>query len=148
MGDSIRGFSGGDVTVRPVVTDPDVGIPALVRRLTADSKRLMSDEVRLAKLETKDSLARATKGTLWLGLAFGAAVVMLVALTILFVTLIGRLDRGHMWVGAIITGVLEIGLGAWLVKRGLATFTEPSYTLAETRGALRDTVHWTRSAQR
>jgi uncharacterized membrane protein YqjE len=131
------------VTARPIVSDPDTGIPDLIRRLTDDSKRLMTDEVQLAKIEARDSMRRAAKGALWMGLAFGAGVVMLVALTILVATLIGRVDNGHMWFGALVTGVIELVLGVWLLRRGLATYAAESYTLAETRGALRDTAHWT-----
>jgi len=69
-------------------------------------------------------------------------IVMLVALTVFLVTLIGRLGNGHMWVGAIITGVLELAIGGWLLKRGLSTYAEPSYTLVQTREALTDTAHW------
>jgi uncharacterized membrane protein YqjE len=136
------------VTARPIVTDPDTGIPDLIRRLTDDSKRLVTDEVQLAKMETKDSLHRVTKGALWMGLAFGAAVVMLVALTIFLVTLIGRIANGHMWVGALVTGLVELGLGGFLVKKGLGTLTEPSYTLEQTRHALKETAGWARSTAR
>src|SRR3712207_9114254 len=82
------------------------GIPDLIRDLADDSKRLLVDEVQLAKLETKESVRRASKGALWMALAFGIGVVTLVAATLLLVTLIGRLARGHMWVGALVT---EIG---------------------------------------
>ena len=131
------------MTARPnPVIDPETGIPDLIRRLTDDSKRLVSDEVRLAKLEAKDSLHRAARGGIWMALALGVTIVMLVALTVFLVTLIGRLGNGHMWVGAIITGVLELAIGAWLLKRGLSTYAEPSYTLVQTREALTDTAHW------
>jgi uncharacterized membrane protein YqjE len=130
------------------VTDPDTGIPDLIRRLSDDSKRLVTDEVQLAKLETKDSLHRATRGVLWMALAFGAGVVMLVALTILIATLVGRFDNGHMWLGALVTGIVELALGGWLVKKGVTAFGSSSYTLAETRGALKDTAHWSTPARR
>jgi len=130
------------VTARPIVSDPDTGIPDLIRRLTDDSKRLVTDEVSLAKMEAKDSLHRATRGALWMALAFGVSIIVLVALTVFVATLIGRIANGHMWLGALITGVLELGLGAWLLKRGLSAFTQPSYTLQETRHALKDTAHW------
>ena len=136
------------MTARPIVTDPDAGIPDLIRRLSDDSKRLVTDEVQLAKLETKESLHRATRGVLWLSLAFGAAVVMFVALTILVATLLGRLDNSHMWFGALVTGLVELGLGGWLVKQGLTTYKSPSYTMAETRESLKDTAHWSASARR
>ena len=136
------------MTARPIVTDPDTGIPDLIRRLSEDSKRLVTDEVQLAKLETKESLHRASRGMLWMVLAFGAAVVMLVALTILVATLLGRLDKGHMWFGALVTGIVELGLGGWMLKRGLTSYKEPSYTLVETRESLKDTAHWSASARR
>jgi len=130
------------VTARPLLADPDVGIPDLIRRLTDDSKRLVTDEVQLAKLEAKDSLHRATRGVLWMVLAFGAAVIMLVALTLLLTSLLGRLMDGHMWFGALVTGAVELALGAWLLKKGLSAYTEPSYTLEQTRASLAETAHW------
>jgi uncharacterized membrane protein YqjE len=130
------------------MTDPDIGIPDLVRRLGDDSKRLVTDEVQLAKLEVKESIHRVGKGALWMALAFGAGVVMLVALTIMLVTLIGQLVRGHMWVGALVTGVLELWLGVYLIKRGAGAYRRPSYSMVETRASLTDTAHWTSAARR
>jgi hypothetical protein len=105
------------------------------------------DEVQLAKLETKESVRRASKGALWMALAFGIGVVTLVALTLLLVTLIGRLARGHMWVGALATAVLELGIALWLFKRGMGAFKEPSYTLEETRQSVKETARWARHAR-
>ena len=136
------------MSARPIMTDPDTGIPDLIRRLSGDSKRLVSDEVRLARIEAKDSLRRATRGVLWLTLAFGIAVVMFVALTIFLVTLVGRAVNGHMWIGALVTGVFELALGAYLIKRGLRVIAEPSYSLEASRLALADTANWAASARR
>ena len=137
------------MTARPnVVTDPDTGIPDLIRRLTDDSKRLVTDEVQLAKLEAKDSLHRAARGGIWLAMAFGVAVIMLVALTVFIATLIGRIANDHMWVGALVTGVIELALGFWLLKKGLSAYTQPSYTLEETRSSLADTQHWATTPKR
>ena len=137
------------MTARPnVVIDPDTGIPDLIRRLTDDSKRLVTDEVQLAKLEAKDSLHRAARGGIWLALAFGVSIIMLVALTVFVATLIGRIANDHMWIGALVTGVIELGLGFWLVKRGLSTYGTPSYTLEETRSSLAETTHWAAAPKR
>jgi uncharacterized membrane protein YqjE len=120
-----------------VLIDPDKGLTDLVRQLGDDSKRLLSDEVRLAKLETAESMHRAGKGALWLGVAFGIVVVALVAFTLAFATLFGRIANGHYWVGAMLTAALEIALGLWLVQRGLAAFKEAPYSLPETREGLK-----------
>ena len=136
------------MTARPIMTDPDTGIPDLIRRLTEDSKRLATDEVRLAKIEARDGLHRAARGALWMGLAFGAAVVMLVALTLFLSTLIGRVANGHMWLGALVTGLLELGLGAYCLKRAFSSYAEPSYSMAETRHALAETGNWASTVRR
>ena len=132
--------------VHRMAVDPDVGIPDLVRRLGDDSKRLLSDEVLLAKLEVKDSVRTAGQATMWLGIALGIGVVAIVALTLLVSTLIGRLSAGHMWIGALVTGVLELIVGAWMIKTGISAFAEPSYTLEETRESLTETSDWARAA--
>ena len=119
--------------VQRMPVDPNAGIPDLISRLGDDSKRLMRDEVQLAKLELRDSMKRTTHGAMWLGVAFGIGVVALVALTLLATTLIGRLAAGHMWVGALVTGVVELIVAVVLIKRGVATLGAPSYSLEQTR---------------
>ncbi len=125
--------------------DPNAAIPDLVRNLAEDSKRLLSDEVRLAKLEVKDSLQKTSKGVMWLALAFGVSVVMLVALTVMLVTLIGRLANGHMWIGAVVTGALELVAALWLIKKGIAAYGTPSYSLPETRAAAKELTRWVKN---
>lgn len=117
--------------------DPDKGLPDLVRQLTQDSKRLMSDEVRLAKLETGESIRAAARGAMWLGLAFGIGIVALVAFTLFFATLFGRIANGHYWVGALLVAALEIAGGLWLLKRGFADLGSAPYSLPDTRAGLK-----------
>ncbi len=123
--------------VNRMMVDPDTGIPDLIHRLGDDSKRLVTDEVQLAKLEMSDSVRRAGRGAMRLGIAFGIGVVALVAFTLLLATLIGRLVAGHMWVGALVTGVGELALAVYLIQRGKAAFKEPSYTFEQTREGLK-----------
>lgn len=117
--------------------DPDTGVNDLVRQLAADSKQLLSGEIRLARLEAAESLHRAARGALWLGIAFGVAVVALVALTLFVATLIGRVANAHYWVGAVAVGVVELVAGAWLLKGGMKSFSGAPYSLPETRSGLR-----------
>jgi uncharacterized membrane protein YqjE len=119
-----------------VPIDPEKGINDIARQLADDSKRLLTGELRLAKIETAEIMHRAGRGALWMGMAFGVAVVALVAFTILFATLIGRVVNGHYWVGALAIGIVEVVAGAWLLKRGFATFGNAPYSLPETRTGL------------
>lgn len=122
--------------------DPEVGIPDLIRRLGDDSKRLVEDEVELAKLELKDGARRAGRGAVWLAMAFGIGVVALVAFTVFLSSLIGRAVNGHMWVGAIVTGAIELALAIVLLKRGLGVLKEPPYDLHDTRRSVKATARW------
>ena len=115
----------------------DRSVGELVTSLTDDAKQLFRAELRLAKFQTSESVERAGRGSLWLAVAFGVLVVALVAFTLFLATLIGRLAGGHHWVGAILTGVLELVLGAWLVRRGLQELGRAPYALPETRAGLR-----------
>jgi len=135
------------VAIDRISTDPDAGIPDLIRQLGDDSKRLVADEVRLAKLEMKESVHRAGRGAVQLAVAFGIGVVMLVALTIFLATFIGRLASGHMWVGAVVTGLVELALAVVLLRRGMGVLRQPSYSLAETRAALKYTAVWARNSR-
>lgn len=117
--------------------DPDKGVNDLVRQLADDSKRLLSGEIRLARLEAADGLHRAGRGMVWLALAFGVAVVALVALTLFLATLIGRVANAHYWVGALAVGVIELAGGAWLLRNGIRSFTLAPYTLPDTRSGLK-----------
>jgi hypothetical protein len=122
--------------------DPDTKVTELVGQLAKDSKRLVNDEILLAKLEVKESLRSGARGALWLSMAFGIGVIALVALTIALVSLIGRLADGNYWAGALITGLIEVGVGALLIFRGVRRFREPSYTLEESREELKETAAW------
>ena len=131
----------------PAKIEPDVGIPDLIRRLTDDSKRLAGDEVRLAKMELADSIQNVSRGTLWVALAFGAGVIATASLTVFLAALIGRMANFNYWVGAVVTGLIELGLAYFLIKRGTKAFARPSYTFEETRESLKDTTNWV-AAQR
>ena len=135
------------MTARPVHIDPDIGIPDLIKRLTDDSKRLVKDEVRLAKLEASEAATLAARGAMWMGMAFGVGVVMLIALTIAVASGIGQVANENYWLGALLTGVIWIAIGVWLIKRGLRSFSEPSYTFEETRAGLKDSVAWVGDAR-
>jgi uncharacterized membrane protein YqjE len=129
-------------TTRTIRTDPNTGIPDLIRQLGEDSKRLVNDEIRLAKLEARESMHSASRGALWLGVAFGIGVVALTALTVLLASAIGRAFNGNYWAGALITGAIELIVAAILIKKGLADFGEPSYTFGETREEVKETARW------
>jgi uncharacterized membrane protein YqjE len=132
----------------PTRIDPDSGIPDLIRRLTEDSKRLASDEVRLAKLELHESMRTGVRGTIWLALALAIGVVAAVALTVLLIAAVAAVLGDNYWAGALIIGAVELLVGWLFVRRGVAAVKEPSLTLEVSRAALKDTAQWARHPAR
>ena len=70
-------------------------------------------------------------------MAFGVAVVALVAVTLFLATAFGAIANGHYWVGALLTAAIEIAAGLWLVQRGLAAYRGAPYSMPDTRTGLR-----------
>jgi len=110
-------------------TDPDTGIPDLIRRLTEDSRRLASDEVQLAKLELQDSIHGGVRGVVWTAVGLAVGVVAAVALTVLLVAAIGALIDHNYWAGALIVGAVELLAGWLFLRRGVAAIKAPRLTV-------------------
>lgn len=117
--------------------DFDPGFAPLIKQLADDSKRLLGDEVRLAKLETVESAHRAGQGAMWMAAALGVGIVALVGATLLLATLIGRVANGNYWVGALVTGAIEVVAGYWLLRKGLHEYKETPYSLPEVREGIK-----------
>ena len=130
------------MAISSVRMEPDAKITDLISRLTDDSKRLVSDEARLAKLEAADGLRTGMRGAMWLTMAFALATVALVSLTILATAGIGQALGRHYYAGALIVGALEIIIGYWMLRSGMAQVGKPSYTLEESRAQLKETASW------
>ena len=62
------------------------------------------------------------RGALWFAVAFGVAVIAAIALTVALVAGVAALVGDNFWLGALVVGIAQIGVGAWLVKRGLTKF--------------------------
>jgi uncharacterized membrane protein YqjE len=129
------------VATHSVRIEPEPTIGDLVNRLTDDSKRLVTNEVRLARLEMGESMQAAVQGGVRLALGFGVAILTLVALSVLLTALIGDLLLGATWAGALITGALEVIVGALLLWGGSRTMKRADFTLGESRAELKATVN-------
>ena len=120
-----------------VPVDPDKGIPDLVKQLGDDGKRLVADEVRLAKMEASETVHRATSAAIALGIALGVAVFAVIAFTLFVATAFGAIANGHYWVGALLAGAIELALGLWFFEKGMKALKRAPYSMPETRASLR-----------
>lgn len=120
---------------REVRIEPNATIGDLVSRLGDDGKRLLEDEVHLAKLEVGENLRVASRGFIWLGVALALSFVTLTALTVGLSAILGQLFAA-LWLGTLLTAVLWLAIGGVLVKTGVGRLSSPGYTLPQTRREL------------
>ena len=121
---------------RDVHIEPNATIGDLVSRLGDDGKRLLEDEVHLAKLEIGENVGVAARGMVWLGVALALSFVMLTALTVGLSAVLGQLFADALWLGTLLTAVLWLIVGGVLVKTGVGKLASPPYTLPQTRREL------------
>lgn len=137
------------MTTQRIRIEPEPTIGELVGRLSDDSKRLARNEVRLARLEMGESLQQAVQGGIRFALAFGVAILALVALSVLLTEVIGTILIGKAWAGALITGALEMVVGGLLLWVGTKVIRKADFTLGESRAELKTTVtHLSESASK
>ncbi len=133
---------GGDELATRKLVDPDATIGDLVRRLADDSRRLLRNEGRLARMEMRESVHTAARGALYLGIAFGTLVISFVALTVFMATGISRLFVVPIWTGTLITAGVLLLASALIVYGGMRILRRQSYTLEETRAEAKETARW------
>jgi Putative Actinobacterial Holin-X, holin superfamily III len=114
--------STNDFPMQRVGTDAPARTADLVRQLSDDSRRLAGNEIRLAKLEMASNLQIGGRGAMAFGVAFGAGVVALSALTIGLVAAL-TLAIGKVWVAALVTGAAEVLIGYLAVRQGRRAFS-------------------------
>ena len=119
-----------ELPIQRAATDTPASLVDLVRRLTEDSKRLAGSEIQLAKLEMTDKVHVTSKGAALYGIAFGAGVVALSALT-LAVGAALTMAVGKVWIAALVTGAMEILVGYLVVRGGTRTFSTLSHAVPE-----------------
>jgi uncharacterized membrane protein YqjE len=124
------------VAHRDIHIEPNTTVGDLVSRLGDDGKRLIKDEIQLAKLEVNESVHTAGRGMMWLGVAMALSFVALTALTVGLSAVLGRILTDALWLGTLLTAVLWLGIGGLLVMSGIKSVSSASYSLPQTRREL------------
>src|SRR5690348_16547309 len=78
--------------------EPSIG--DLFKRITTDMGELVQQEVALAKVEMRQSLATFARDGARVGIGLGLALVGVLALTAFLIAGLGALLGGHYWLSA------------------------------------------------
>ncbi len=113
---------------------------ALFSDLTREMQRLVRDEIALFKVEMSDKVSRGVKDMSFL--AIGAAVLYagFLAVAAAAVFLLGTAIP--MWISALIVGVVVLGVGYFLVQKGITDLKKTDFTPRETISTLKGDKEW------
>jgi hypothetical protein len=119
--------------------EPTLG--ELVAELSEDMSKLVRNEIKLAKVETMETVSTASRNVALMAggglLAYAGLIVLLIGLAIL----VGQAINSY-WLAALLVGVIVIGIGGVLLSIGRSGLKNLSVTPEKTIETLKDDARW------
>ena len=134
-GADVGGVGGGE---------PSLG--ELFRRLTTDTSELVRQEISLARAEVREVGGTLARDGTKIGIAAGLALCGALAVTAFLVIALGDLLNNY-WLGALIVGLVLLGVGAVLAKNAVADVKRRAVP-EQTLGSLREDAAWAKQETR
>jgi uncharacterized membrane protein YqjE len=128
----------------PGFDDSRATLSTLFRQLADDTSELIRRETQLARLELKETASTLARQALWLGIAAVLAVGGGLALTACVVLVLGLLFGGLFWLGALVTGIVFMGLAALIAIRAVRRMSREQLKPEETIGTLTEDARFAR----
>ena len=125
--------------------EPSLG--ELLRRLTTDTGELVRQEVSLARAEMREVGSRVARDGTKIGIALGLALAGVLALTAFLVIALGDLV-GNYWLGALIVGLVLVGVGAFMAKSAVDDVKRRGITPQQTVATLKEDAAWAKEEVR
>ena len=125
--------------------EPSLG--ELLRRLTTDTGELVRQEVSLARAEMREVGSRVARDGTKIGIALGLALAGVLALTAFLVIALGDLV-GNYWLGALIVGLVLVGVGAFMAKSAVDDVKRRGVMPQQTVATLKEDAAWAKEEAR
>ena len=118
-------------------TADDRSLGELIADLARESSTLVRQEVELAKVELTQKASRTARDIGFL--AVGGAVIYAGVLAILAAVIILLASQGMpWWLAAMLVGLVVLGVGYWLVQRGLTQLRSHDLAPRQTMDSLKE----------
>jgi membrane protein len=125
----------------PRTDDPSRSLADLFRELGAESRRLLKQELELARAELKRALGQLSAGAKQVGIGSAVALVGVLTLTAFLIVGLGALLANY-WLAALIVSLVLLGVGGFLIYGGISKLTAAELAPRETMDSLRATGEW------
>ncbi|OGW37932.1 MAG: hypothetical protein A2010_13180 [Nitrospirae bacterium GWD2_57_9] len=113
---------------------------SLFSDLTSEMQRLVRDEITLLKSEMSHKITRGAKDLSFL--AIGAAVLYAGLLAVVAAAVFLLALAIPIWISALIVGAIVLGIGYFLIKKGMADLKQTDFTPRETISTLKGDKEW------
>jgi len=126
--------------VQPPKAERSLG--ELLGELMREVTTLIRQEMTLAKTEMSQKVSRVSKDLI--SLAAGGAVAYIGLLTLVgaLVALLHEVVNLPVWVSALLVGLVVVGIGGFLVKKGLDALKQEDLTPRQTLETLKEDAKW------
>lgn len=120
----------------------EAGVTTLLRQLGTDTTTLLRNEIALAKLEAQEMARTAAMEGARVGAAIALAAVGGLTLVAWLVLVLGDLLGGHYATATAIVGILLLGIGSILARKGVQGLRSGALKPAGTIETLQEDKRW------
>jgi Putative Actinobacterial Holin-X, holin superfamily III len=124
----------------------DRSLGELFSELAQDTSTLVRKEVQLAKTEMSQKASRVGKDVGFLAVGGAVAYAGLLAVLAGVIVLLGQVI--HMWLSALLVGLVVAGVGYFLVRRGLDALKREDLAPRQTIETLKEDQQWAKDQMR
>jgi len=115
-------------------------IGELFASLARDTSSLVRQEVELARTEMTQKATTAAKQGAYIGIGGAVAYVGLIVLAFALAYLLAEFIP--LWIAALIVALVFLGIGYFLIQKGLTTLRNTNLTPQETIDTLKEDAAW------
>lgn len=118
----------------------ETSLSELFGELSRETKTLINQEMRLARLELKESTADIGKNVA--SVALGGAVLYAGFLGLMFAAIYALSELMDPWLAALLVGLVIMAIGGFLLYRGYNELKELDLTPRRTVDSLQENAQW------
>ena len=123
----------------------DRGLADLLRRLGDEASALVRSEVKLAKLEMRESARELAGDSVLLFVALGLGVLGIGALTAAIIMILGEILGDRYWLAALLVAVVFLLAALLAAKRGIAGLKSGAIKPEVTIETLQESSSWAKN---
>ena len=126
-----------------MANDNDRSIAAVLKDIVGNLQQIVRAEIRLAKVEVREEVAKAKRGAIFL--VIGGLIAAMALGFVLLSAVYGLATVVQPWLAALIVGAAAAAIGGLLVSAGAKQFTQVNLAPPKTIATVQENIQWAKS---